>query len=280
MAQEFSKKSIEEKLKEASQSIEKSTFINQDISDKQLKNLTMQSQLFKNCNFYVSSLYGCTFDNCDFIDCNFSAVDFLNVKFFNCIFNKCIFDKAKMQDVLFDDCTKINCSMNELNIIDNVIGIDIEESKIITENDKPEKTLSAYEYLKEDNQTFIHISLDTEMGPGVYRIIIGDAKNPSIISDTITNTDPNYVKQFIDELIDAALGKTDNQETKASLLKLKAESYDDIFSGQLQPIEQSLQLCLDNIKQYPNGSTIQTIYTYLESAIESLKPLLTNEGNE
>ena len=273
MAQEFNKKSIEEKLEEASQSIEKSTFINQDISDKQIKNLTLTSQVFKNCNFYVSSLYGCNFDKCDFIDCNFSAADFLNVKFFNCMFNKCNFDKSKMQDVLFDDCTKINCSMNNINIIENVIGINIEENQIITENNN--STLSAYEYHKEHNGTFIHIALDPEMGPKTYRVIIGDKYNPSIISDTFEFTDNinDIIEDVIYDLIDIAISKTNNSQTKTSLKKLKSKSYNDIFVNQLQFIEKNIQKCLSNIKNYQN-TDINLIYIYLTSAIKALEPLL------
>ena len=46
MAQEFSKKGIEDKLKEASQSVEKTSFINQDISDKQLKTVVTIIMIF------------------------------------------------------------------------------------------------------------------------------------------------------------------------------------------------------------------------------------------
>ena len=277
MAQEFSKKKIEEKLKEASQSIEKTSFINQDISDKQLKNLTMKDQLFKNCNFYVTSMYGCNFDHCDFIDCNFDSVDFLNVKFFGCVFNKCNFDNAKMQDVLMDDCTRINCSMVDLHIIENVTGIDVAESKIITEDNEPEKFGIYYEYLKEENGAFVHVSLDPDMGTGVYRVIIGDANNPSIVSDTTTETNPIKITQFIKELLDVAIGKTDNQLTKQMFRNLQEQTYDDIFEGQLEQVKQDVQLCIDAINQYPQNSDINTIYTYLSSAVEGLKPLLNEK---
>ena len=277
MAQEFSKKKIEEKLKEASQSIEKTSFINQDISDKQLKNLTMKDQLFKNCNFYVTSMYGCNFDHCDFIDCNFDSVDFLNVKFFGCVFNKCNFDNAKMQDVLMDDCTRINCSMVDLHIIENVTGIDVAESKIITEDNEPEKFGIYYEYLKEENGAFVHVSLDPDMGTGVYRVIIGDANNPSIVSDTTTETNPIKITQFIKELLDIAIGKTDNQLTKQMFRNLQEQSYDDIFEGQLEQVKQDVQLCIDAINQYPKNSDINTIYTYLSTAVEGLKPLLNEK---
>ena len=280
MAQEFSKKGIEDKLKEASQSVEKTSFINQDISDKQLKNLTMKDQLFKNCNFYVTSMYGCNFDHCDFIDCNFDSVDFLNVKFFNCVFNRCNFDNAKMQDVLMDECTKMNCSMNDLHIIENVIGIDVEESKIITENSVAKNSGIYYEYLKEENGAFIHVSLDPEMGTGVYRVIIGDKENPSIISDTTTETNPIKISEFIKELIDVAIGKTDNQLTKQMLRNLQEQSYDDIFEGQLQQVKQDIQSCFDAIEQYPKATDVNTIYTYLISAVEGLKPLLNEKENE
>ena len=277
MAQEFSKKKIEEKLKEASQSIEKTRFINQDISDKQLKNLTMKDQLFKNCNFYVTSMYGCNFDHCDFIDCNFDSVDFLNVKFFGCVFNKCNFDNAKMQDVLMDDCTRVNCSMVDLHIIENVIGIDVTESKIITEDNEIGKFGIYYEYLKEENGAFVHVSLDPDMGAGVYRVIIGDANNSSIVSDTTTETNPIKITQFIKELLDIAIGKTDNQLTKQMFRNLQEQSYDDIFEGQLKQIKQDVQLCIDAINQYPQNSDINTIYTYLSTAVEGLKPLLNEK---
>lgn len=277
MAQEFSKKGIEEKLVEASQSIEKTSFINQDISDKQLKNLTLKDQLFKNCNFYVTSMYGCNFDHCDFIDCNFSSADFLNVKFFNCIFNKCIFDNAKMQDVLFDDCTKINCIMDNLHIIENVVGINVEESKIITEDGASEKVGIYYEYNKSEQGAFVHVSLDPDMGSGVYRVIIGDESNPSIISDTTTETNPIKIGEFIKELLYVAIGKTNNQLTKQMFRNLQEQSYDDIFKGQLQQVAQDVQLAFENIQKYPYESNTKNILTYLLSAVESIKPLVSTE---
>ena len=278
MTQEFSKKKIEEKLKEASQSIEKTSFINQDISDKQLKNLTMKDQLFKNCNFYVTSMYGCNFDHCDFIDCNFDSVDFLNVKFFGCVFNKCNFDNAKMQDVLMDDCTRINCSMVDLHIIENVTGIDVAESKIITEDNEPEKFGIYYEYLKEENGAFVHVSLDQDIGTGVYRVIIGDSKNPSIISDTTTETNPIKMSEFIKELIDIAIDKVNDKLTKQMLKNLQEQSYDDIFDGQLQEIKQQVQSCIEAIDQYPITTNINLIYNCLINAIEELKPLVNEEN--
>lgn len=276
MAQEFSKKKIEDKLKEASQSIEKTSFINQDISNKQLKNLTLRDQVFKNCNFYVTSMYGCNFDHCDFIDCNFNSVDLLNVKFFTCIFNKCEFDNAKMQDVLMDDCTKINCSMANLHLFENVVGIDVEESKIVVEEDT-NKIGARYEYLKEENGAFVHVSLDPDVGSGVYRVIIGDQKNPSIISDTTTETNPIKISKFIKELIDIAINKSNDILTKEMLKNLQEQSYDDIFEDQLQEIKQHVQECIIAIDQYPNASNINLIYNCLTTALNELRPLVTEE---
>lgn len=277
MAQEFSKKKIEDKLKEASQSIEKTSFINQDISNKQLRNLTLKDQVFKNCNFYVTSMYGCNFDHCDFIDCNFNSVDFLNVKFFTCIFNKCEFDNAKMQDVLMDDCIKINCSMTNLHLYENVVGINIEESNIVVEEDT-NKFGARYEYLKEENGAFVHVSLDQDSGTGVYRVIIGDSKNPSIISDTTTETNPIKMSEFIKELIDIAIDKVNDKLTKQMLKNLQEQSYDDIFDGQLQEIKQQVQSCIEAIDQYPITTNINLIYNCLINAIEELKPLVNEEN--
>lgn len=130
---EKQKKSIIEKLEEASQSIEKVAFVDQDISNIKLVKLNLNGHLFRKCNFYVSKFISCTFEKCEFLNCNFSNTDLLNVKFIDCTFVNCDFTEATLQDVLVEGGFKSNNIFNKLNIKENVTGIEQSESNLISD---------------------------------------------------------------------------------------------------------------------------------------------------
>lgn len=135
---EKQKKSIIEKLQDASQSIEKMAFIDQDISNLKLTKLNLKGHIFRKCNFYVSKFISCIFEDCEFLNCNFSNTDLLNVKFINCTFVNCNFTEATLQDVLIEGGFKSNNTFAKMNIKDNVIGIEEEESNIISDDKNKE----------------------------------------------------------------------------------------------------------------------------------------------
>lgn len=131
---EKQKKSIIEKLEEASQSIEKVAFIDQNISNLKLTKLTLNGHLFRKCNFYVSKFVSCIFENCEFLNCNFSNTDILNVKFIDCTFVNCDFTEATLQDVLIEGGFKSNNIFTKIDIKDNVIGLEDIEKNLISDN--------------------------------------------------------------------------------------------------------------------------------------------------
>jgi uncharacterized protein YjbI with pentapeptide repeats len=65
------------------------------------------------------------------INVNFSGADLINIKFKNCTILTCDFSNCKMQDVLFEDTIRSKCDFNNIEIIDNVVGL---SQNIITEN--------------------------------------------------------------------------------------------------------------------------------------------------
>jgi len=131
---EKQKKSIIEKLEDASQSIEKMAFVDQDISNLKLTKLTLNGHLFRKCNFYVSKFVSCTFENCEFLNCNFSNTNILNVKFINCTFVNCNFTEATLQDVLIEGGFKSNNIFAKIDIKDNVVGLEDIEKNLISDD--------------------------------------------------------------------------------------------------------------------------------------------------
>ena len=192
-------KKIIKKLEEASNSNEKTVFINQDISNLRLTKLNMTGHLFKKCSFYVTKFYGCVFIKCEFLDCNFSNSDLLNVKFLDCTFVNCDFTEATLQDVLVEGGFKTNNIFTDLNIVGNVTGISQEDSEIISEeNNKMENILDKFKILKKENNEYVFktsdqkiilsISNDIEISENTWRIMISteiDGEYDPIISDTI-----------------------------------------------------------------------------------------------
>ncbi len=269
-------KDIIKKLEETSNSNEQSSFIDQDISNKQLQNLYIKEQLFKNCNFYVTSMISCIFEKCDFIDCNFDSGDMLNVKFLNCMFNKCDLTNLKLQDVLFDNCTKINCIINKLKIVNNVKGISEEESKIITEDSeiKDDGPADTYEYNKRVKNVFISIVPDFEVGSGVYRIIVGSDFEPNIISETFT--DAKDIQTQIKETINLAKEKTILKSDKMSFDELLQEDFSDVFITQLNDTKDLIQNALMVATSYPEGgqTALKQINVYLNQAITNINKLI------
>lgn len=186
-------KKIIKKLEEASNSNEKTSFFNEDISNLRLTKLNMNGHLFKKCSFYVTSFFGCVFTKCEFLDCDFSNSDLLNVKFLDCTFVNCNFTEATLQDVLVEGGFKSNNIFRKLNIVGNVTGISEEESEIISEENEILDTFNIF--TKEDNeyilkssnkQVILSISPETET---TWRITLGvepiDSEYDSVLSETI-----------------------------------------------------------------------------------------------
>lgn len=94
--------------------------------------LTFKNYLFNNCNFNLCHFYGCVFDSCQLINIDFTKADFLNVKFINCTMVYCIFSDSKMQDVVIEGGIKSECNFDNVQILDNVIGVTT--NNIISEN--------------------------------------------------------------------------------------------------------------------------------------------------
>lgn len=235
---DLDKKNIITKLEEASLSNEKTSFLNQDISNLQLKKLNMTGHIFKKCTFYVTSFYGCVFTKCEFLDCNFSNADLLNVKFIDCTFVNCNFTETKLQDVLVEGGFKSNNIFKKLKIVGNVTGISEDDSDIISEETESiEDILNSFNILsKEQNEYLLKsssnlltlsISPDEEMGPNTWRITISSNINDeydSIISDTIEfPCNKKELYESILNIINYAVSKIkriNNSELKTSILEL------------------------------------------------------------
>ncbi len=227
---DLDKTNIITKLENASNAMEKYTFLSKDISNLKLSKLTLNGHLFKKCNFFVTGFYGCVFENCEFIDCNFNNADFLNVKFLDCTFVKCDFTNAVFQDVLLDGGFKSNCIFKDLDIKDNVVGISEEESNIISENNTDKafedkiKSIFKHQIKIEDNAFTVSNSIDDstvisftiakeaeEYGDGIWRVMVGYQwgnefdEFDSCASDTIDESmDLNTIKTIIKHVIDIA----------------------------------------------------------------------------
>ena len=81
----------------------------------------------------MTSFFSCVFEKCEFLNCNFNNTDILNCKFIDCTFVNCDFTEATLQDVLVEGGFKSNNIFNKLNIKDNVVGIDVDESNLISD---------------------------------------------------------------------------------------------------------------------------------------------------
>ena len=235
---DLDKKNIITKLEEASLSNEKTSFLNQDISNLQLKKLNMTGHIFKKCTFYVTSFYGCIFTKCEFLDCNFSNADLLNVKFIDCTFVNCNFTETKLQDVLVEGGFKSNNIFKKLKIVGNVTGISEDDSDIISEETESiEDILNSFNILEKEQNEYIlksssnlltlSISPDEEMGPNTWRITISSNINDeydSIISDTIEfPCNKKELYESILNIINFAVNKIkriNNSELKTSILEL------------------------------------------------------------
>lgn len=195
------------KLELASNSIEKQYFINKDITNKKLIKLTLTGHVFRKCNFYASKFFNCKFINCEFLDCDFTGTDLLDVRFENCTLSQCNFTRAKLQDFIIEGGYKMDCNFNNVEIINNVNGIDninniISDSKRQENLDKGTNNFfkklnkldhannfikSKDEYYIEINDTCLSIVKDPEAGNNIWRIIV--SKNgDSIYSDTVKGT--------------------------------------------------------------------------------------------
>lgn len=199
------------KLELASNSIEKQFFINENYDHITIQNLSLTGHVFRRCDFTSSKFYNCKFINCEFIMCTFNKATLFGVEFIKCTFTDCSFANSEMQDFKFIDVTKSNCDFKNINIINNVVGIFDEDNNIISDS-KPDKIKkldenispfliklnnldpannfikSENEYKIEDHNTALVIVKDPEFGDNVWRIMIYNNENDSLISDTVKDT--------------------------------------------------------------------------------------------
>jgi hypothetical protein len=142
------KTAVIEKLQAASNSIEKYTFLNKDLSNTSLNKLNISNALFIRCDFQTTAFYGCTFTGCEFNMCNFKYTDLLNVKFIDCKFSTCDFTESTLQDVIFggEDVADSNnsaqttflnnCIFDGIKKVNNVVGLPDILSNIVSENEE------------------------------------------------------------------------------------------------------------------------------------------------
>lgn len=142
------KTAVIEKLQAASNSIEKYTFLNKDLSNTSLNKLNINNALFIRCDFQATAFYGCTFTGCEFSICSFKYTDLLNVKFIDCRFINCDFTESTLQDVIFggedvaDENNSAqttfldNCVFDGIKKVNNVVGLPDILSNIVSENEE------------------------------------------------------------------------------------------------------------------------------------------------
>lgn len=180
-----------EKLKLISGANERSVFLDKNISNIQLKNLRLNGQLFRRCNFFESQLINVAFQNCEISACNFSKTELTDVLFINCNLIDCNFNNAKMENVTFEDCFKSNCTFDNIELIDNVNGIDYSDANIIS--DAIEKTTILnklnelypdFSFIDEDNSYKLNVNgIDIVIGKDegkTWRIMLGKETGPNI----------------------------------------------------------------------------------------------------
>lgn len=133
------------------------------------------------------------------INVNFSGADLINIKFKNCTILTCDFSNCKMQDVLFEDTIRSNCDFNNIEIIDNVVGL---SQNIITENSDNQfietvKQLDLHNILDYSDPTEIKLESNNiklfitkeaeEYGDNIWRIMLF-VNDETIMSEEVEST--------------------------------------------------------------------------------------------
>ena len=180
-----------EKLKLISGTNERSVFLNKDISGIKLINLRLNGQLFRRCNFYGTEFYNVAFQNCEILGCDFSKTKLFDVSFINCKLIDCNFNNAKMQDVTVEGGFKSNCTFEDIELINNVKGIDSSDANIIS--DAIEKTTILnklnelypdFSFINENNSYKLNVNgIDIVIGKDegkTWRIMLGKETGQNI----------------------------------------------------------------------------------------------------
>ena len=197
MNKEIKKGSLIE-LFNASENNIKINLLRKSFSGEIIKGLSLNDSLFARCDFSDASIYGSTFTNTDFIKCDFSNVDLYHICFTNCRFNECKFDNAKCDHIQFNEETTINqCSFKGINLADQntIIGIDVKDLNVISEDNEPIKQLIniGYTYNPDENtydlkssNEFVFLTVVYDEEAEIYRNMIF-VDNQSVLTTDLYN---------------------------------------------------------------------------------------------
>lgn len=125
-----------EDFKKSSEDRVSLTLIKKDYTGKMLEGIKLDRSLIAKCIFNEAKIYNCDFKECEFTKDSFAKASLMGVDFSNCTFYSANFAGCKMSHVKFDEnCKFIDSRFDNVEMNDNVVGLSIEDQKIITEGE-------------------------------------------------------------------------------------------------------------------------------------------------